>query len=78
MPNAGGGSFSSGSGGRPPMLLTSDLAVSGYSIELLAVLVAECGCQLSMRGLRFLAHKWEEVPQQRYGGAQVCQRRPHL
>ncbi|KXZ53094.1 hypothetical protein GPECTOR_8g85 [Gonium pectorale] len=55
-----------GKGGASP--LTSDLAVANGNVEMLALLVSQCHCQLSVRGLRLLMHKWEEVPAA-HGGA---------
>ncbi|KAG2498817.1 hypothetical protein HYH03_003010 [Edaphochlamys debaryana] len=44
-----------------PSPLTSDLAAATHNVELLALLVAECHCQLSMKGLRLMVRRWEEV-----------------
>ncbi|KAG2492717.1 hypothetical protein HYH03_009130 [Edaphochlamys debaryana] len=49
--------------------LTSDLAVTSPNLEMLVLLVTEGRCQLSMRGLRLLVRKWEDVPPS-CGGAQ--------
>lgn len=55
---------------QPVHQLTTDLAVAVHGVQLLALLVHECHCQLGMRGLRLLVRKWEEVPA-KYGGARV-------
>ena len=41
-----------------PEHLTSDLAVANQNLAMLTLLLLECNCPLSYKGLKFLVHNW--------------------